>query len=122
MVSVRPLGKFVIQYVDFGNKFLVENKDIWQLDDWLMELPKLAVHCSLVGVTSKDGPWKADQEVDRCFNAPRYQCVFLENVEGVYRVSMYNNGVSVADMLLEKGLAEASAAPEAAAVELKGKY
>lgn len=79
----------------------------------------MAVHCSLVGVAPKDGEWKADPEIDLCFNAPRYQCVFQECVEDHYKVSLWNNGVSVADMLVEKQLAAMS--EHQSSVTLKGK-
>ncbi|CAH2981454.1 unnamed protein product [Chilo suppressalis] len=105
IVSVQPFSKFIVRYVDFGNKQLVDAKDIWQLDSELMELPKMAVHCSLLGVAPKDGEWKADPEIDLCFNAPRYQCVFQEMAEEQFKVSLWNNGTSVADMLVEKQLA-----------------
>ncbi|XP_072947620.1 protein tudor [Epargyreus clarus] len=108
IVSVQPFSKFIVRYVDFGNKQLVDAKDLWQLDKQLMDLPKMAVHCSLVGVSPKDGEWKADPEIDLCFNAPRYQCVFQECVEETYKVSLWNNGASVADMLVEKQLAALS--------------
>ncbi|KPJ08016.1 Maternal protein tudor [Papilio machaon] len=108
VVSVQPFSKFIVRYVDFGNKQLVDAKDIWQLDRQLLELPKMAVHCSLIGVAPKDGEWKSDPEIDLCFNAPRYQCVFQDNVDGQYKVSLWNNGVSVADMLVEKQLASLS--------------
>ncbi|XP_013172201.1 PREDICTED: maternal protein tudor-like isoform X2 [Papilio xuthus] len=108
VVSVQPFSKFIVRYVDFGNKQLVDAKDIWQLDRQLLDLPKMAVHCSLIGVSPKDGEWKADPEIDLCFNAPRYQCVFQDNVDGQYKVSLWNNGVSVADMLVEKQLASLS--------------
>ncbi|KAI8426044.1 hypothetical protein MSG28_005011 [Choristoneura fumiferana] len=104
VVAVQPFSKFIVQYVDFGNKQLVDAKDIWQLDSQLMELPKMAIHCSLVGVAPKDGEWKANPEIDLCFNAPRYQCVFQDCVEGLYQVSLWNNGASVMDMLAEKQL------------------
>ncbi|XP_068618170.1 maternal protein tudor-like isoform X2 [Battus philenor] len=105
VVSVQPFSKFIVRYVDFGNKQLVDAKDIWQLDRQLLELPKMAVHCALVGVSPKDGEWKADPEIDLCFNAPRYQCVFQDCVDGQYKVSLWNNGVGVADTLVEKQLA-----------------
>ncbi|XP_026316953.1 maternal protein tudor-like isoform X3 [Hyposmocoma kahamanoa] len=105
VVSVQPFSKFIVRYVDFGNKQLVDAKDIWQLDRQLMDLPKMAVHCSLLGVAPKDGEWKASPDVDLCFNAPRYQCVFQEYVESHWKVSLWNNGVNVADTLIEKQLA-----------------
>ncbi|KAL4702431.1 hypothetical protein ACJJTC_003056 [Scirpophaga incertulas] len=105
IVSVQPFSKFIVRYVDFGNKQLVDAKDIWQLDSELMSLPKMAVHCSLMGVAPRDGEWKADPEIDLCFNAPRYQCVFQDTTEDQYKVSLWNNGASVADMLVEKQLA-----------------
>ncbi|CAK1585968.1 unnamed protein product [Parnassius mnemosyne] len=105
VVSVQPFSKFIVRYVDFGNKQLVDAKDIWQLDRQLLDLPIMAVHCSLVGVAPKDGEWKADPEIDLCFNAPRYQCVFTDCQDGQHKVSLWNNGVSVADMLVEKQLA-----------------
>lgn len=118
IVSAQPFGKFIVQYIDFGNKFLVDARDIWQLDQQLMELPKMAVHCFLLGVAPKDGEWKANKDIDLCFNAPRYQCVFQELVEDKYKVSLWNNGASVADMLVEKELAVA--AQQGSAVTLKG--
>ncbi|CAH2090850.1 unnamed protein product [Euphydryas editha] len=105
IVSVQPFSKFIVRYVDFGNKQLVDAKDIWQMERELMELPKMAIHCSLSGVGPKTGEWKADPDIDLCFNAPRYQCVFQEYVEDQYKVSLWNNGVSVADLLVEKQLA-----------------
>ncbi|XP_032520783.2 maternal protein tudor-like isoform X1 [Danaus plexippus] len=105
IVSVQPFSKFIVRYVDFGNKQLVDAKDIWQMESELMELPKMAVHCSLTGVSPKDCEWKADPEIDLCFNAPRYQCVFQEYADDQFKVSLWNNGVSVADMLVEKQLA-----------------
>lgn len=118
VVAVQPFSKFIVQYVDFGNKQLVDAKDIWQLDSQLMELPKMAIHCSLVGVAPKDGEWKANPEIDLCFNAPRYQCVFQESVEGLYQVSLWNNGASVLDMLAEKQLVVLS--EQQSSVTLKG--
>ncbi|KAM3966126.1 LOW QUALITY PROTEIN: tudor domain containing protein [Aphomia sociella] len=109
IVAVQPSSKFIVRYVDFGNKQLVDAKDIWQLDRQLMELPKMAVHCSLLGVVPIDGEWKANPEIDLCFNAPRYQCVFQDYLdEQQYKVSLWNNGVSVADTLVEKNLAALS--------------
>lgn len=118
VVSVQPFSKFIVRYVDFGNKQVVDAKDIWQLDQQLMELPKMAVHCSLVGVVPKDGEWKANPEIDLCFNAPRYQCVFQECAEEQYHVSLWNNGVSVADLLFEKEFAVLS--DHQSSVTLKG--
>ncbi|CAH2039405.1 unnamed protein product, partial [Iphiclides podalirius] len=105
VVSPQPLSKYIVRYVDFGNKQLVDARDIWQMDRSLLALPRMAVHCSLLGVAPKDGEWKADPEVDLCFNAPRYQCVFQDCVEGQHAVSLWNNGLSVADTLVEKQLA-----------------
>lgn len=119
IVSVQPFSKFIVRYVDFGNKQLVDAKDIWQMESELMELPKMAVHCSLTGVSPKDCEWKADPEIDLCFNAPRYQCVFQEYADDQFKVSLWNNGVSVADMLVEKQLAVLS--ENLSSVTLKGK-
>ncbi|XP_063547585.1 uncharacterized protein LOC134755037 [Cydia strobilella] len=52
-----------------------------------------------------------------CFNAPRYQCVFQECVEGQYQVLLWNNGASVMDMLLEKQLAVLSEQQSSVAFE-----
>lgn len=120
IVSVQPFSKFIVRYVDFGNKQLVDVRDIWQLDRQLMELPKMAVYCSLIGVAPKDGEWKADADIDLCFNAPRYQCVFQEIQEEQYRVFLWNNGVSVADTLVEKELA--ITAEHQSSVTLKGQH
>lgn len=117
--SVQPFSKFIVRYVDFGNKQLVDAKDIWQMDRQMLELPKMAVCCSLSGVAPVDGEWKPDNKVDLCFNAPRYQCVFQELVDDKYKVSLWNNGVSVADMLVEKELAILS--EHQSSVTLKGK-
>ncbi|XP_049706830.2 maternal protein tudor isoform X1 [Helicoverpa armigera] len=109
IVSVQPFSKFIVRYVDFGNKQLVDAKDIWQMDRQMMELPKMAVCCSLSGVVPMEGEWKPNNpDIDLCFNAPRYQCVFQEFVDEHYKVSLWNNGVSVADMLVEKQLAKLS--------------
>lgn len=118
VMSVQPFSKFIVRYVDFGNKQLVDAKDIWQMDKSLMDVPKMAIHCSLIGVTPSEGQWKADPEIDLCFNAPRYQCVFQECSEEQYKVSLWNNGVSVADMLVEKQLAKPT--EHQSSVTLKG--
>ncbi|XP_050666481.1 tudor domain-containing 6-like isoform X3 [Leptidea sinapis] len=108
IVSVEPFSKYIVQYIDFGNEQLVDAKDIWQLDQELMELPKMAVHCSLAGVVPVDGEWMANPDIDLCFSAPRYQCIFHECMDDRFKVSLWNNSVSVADMLVEKQLASVS--------------
>ncbi|XP_059059729.1 maternal protein tudor-like [Achroia grisella] len=109
VLAVQSPSQFIVKYVDFGNKHLVEAKDIWQLNRQLMELPKIAVHCSLLGVSPKDGAWKASPELDHCFSASRYQCVFQDCLEDQqYIVTLWNNGASVADTLVEKSLAALS--------------
>lgn len=120
VISCQPLGKYIVQYVDFGNKFLVDLRDIWQLEQELMELPKMAVHCSLLGVSPKEGEWKANNDIDLCFNAPRYQCIFHDFVDSKHKVALWNNGISVADKLIEKELAVNS--KETSSIALKGDY
>lgn len=107
VVSHQPHGKYCVQYVDFGNKLVVDCQQIWQLDEQFMTIPKMAIHCSLLGKgeVPSDADWQYSKETDAYFRAKQYQCVFKEITNRVghhqYHVMLCNNAINVADALAQ---------------------
>ncbi|KAK2576789.1 hypothetical protein KPH14_005431 [Odynerus spinipes] len=99
---------YIVQYIDFGNRALVNKNDIYPVERKLMQLPKQACHCSLLNIkplTSSNWTGVNTQAIDACFNADKYECLFHNIENDMYIVSLSNRGENVADMLVSKNLA-----------------
>lgn len=73
-----------------------------------MQLPKLAVQCSLRDIVpNNNSTWsKSDNTaIDNCFNADKYKCIFHDFSDNQYTVSLIHNGQNVGNMLVHKNLA-----------------
>lgn len=102
-----------MQYIDFGNRALVNKNDIYQVERKLMQLPKQAYHCSLQNIKPFIGSkWSEvnTQAIDDCFNADKYGCLFHNIENDKYIVSLNNCGQDVAYILVNKNLASYTAA------------
>ncbi|KAL2735605.1 maternal protein tudor-like isoform X1 [Vespula squamosa] len=100
--------EYIVQYIDFGNRALVNKSDIYQVEKKLMQLPKQAYHCSLQNIKPFIGSkWSEinTQAIDDCFNADKYGCLFHNIENDKYIVSLNNCGQDVADILINKNLA-----------------
>ncbi|XP_047349819.1 maternal protein tudor-like isoform X3 [Vespa velutina] len=100
--------EYIVQYIDFGNRALVNKSDIYQVERKLMQLPKQAYHCSLQNIKPFIGSkWSEvnTQAIDNCFNADKYGCLFHNIENDKYIVSLNNCGQDVANILVNKNLA-----------------
>ncbi|XP_043669520.1 maternal protein tudor isoform X2 [Vespula pensylvanica] len=100
--------EYIVQYIDFGNRALVNKSDIYQVEKKLMQLPKQAYHCSLQNIKPFIGSkWSEvnTQAIDDCFNADKYGCLFHNIENDKYIVSLNNCGQDVANILVNKNLA-----------------
>ncbi|EZA47491.1 Maternal protein tudor [Ooceraea biroi] len=99
---------YIVQYIDFGNCATVNQRNIYEVEKAFMQLPKLAMQCSLKDIVPcNDSSWSnVDNDTfDSCFNADKYECIFHSSDNNQYTVSLIHNGQDVGKMLVENNLA-----------------
>jgi hypothetical protein len=102
----------VVEFVDYGNCDIVTRNNVWEMEARFMALPKQALPCCLRGVKAVGSQWSGgDEGVDKYFKVETFSCTFHDWEQGKYNVSlMSERGKSIADHLLEDGLATAQVA------------
>lgn len=72
-----------------------------------MQLPKLAVQCTLGNIVPKNLSWSDvnNDALDNCFNGDKYECIFHTLNGDQYTISLSHNGQDVGDTLVKKNLA-----------------
>lgn len=108
IINVDQMGAYVVQYIDFGNCATLNQYSIFSVEKKFMQLPKLAVQCSLKDIVpNNNSNWsKVDSTaLDNCFNADKYECTFHSFSDNQYTISLVHNGQNVGDMLVQKNLA-----------------
>lgn len=106
VISVEPNAKYVVQYVDVGNRREVNITDIWQMDKSLITIPRMAIHCSLIGIKERDGNWESNPQMTECFDALIFRCLAVNCLRLPYKVSLWgdNDDVDIKATLIERGL------------------
>ncbi|XP_023716578.1 maternal protein tudor isoform X3 [Cryptotermes secundus] len=108
--EVLDTSSLIVQFVDYGNCDIVKQNDVWHIEARFMDLPKQALSCCLRGVEAPDSQWsRGDKGVDKYFEAEKFCCTFHNCEQNKYSVSLMSEGKSIADQLLEDGLAVAQA-------------
>jgi hypothetical protein len=122
--EVLDASSLIVQFVDYGNCDVVKMSDVWHIEARFMTLPKQAFLCSLKGVKAPDSQWsRGDMGVDKHFEAGKFRCTFHNYEECKYSVSlMSEEGKSIADKLLEDGLAVAQVHSETVKTADASKY
>ena len=108
ILNTSAQNAYVVQYVDFGNCASVNSRNIYPVEKKFMQLPRLAVQCSLKNIVpNNNSNWsKVDNNaLDNCFNAEKYKCTFHDLNDNLYTISLIHNGQDVGDMLVQKNLA-----------------
>ncbi|XP_012147140.2 protein tudor isoform X1 [Megachile rotundata] len=108
IIELNKLNGHLVQYIDFGNNAVVDPRKIYSVEKKLMQLPKQAIHCSLLNIIPQDGlSWSKvnTTEIDNCFNADKFECVFHDIKDDKYVISLSNNGNDVATTLVQKNIA-----------------
>lgn len=96
----------VVQYVDYGDRAMVDLSKIYPVEKKFMVLPKQAVLCGLKNLAPISGSnWSNATEIGKVFAAEKYDCIFHELKNDKYLISMKANGVDVGNALVQKGLA-----------------
>lgn len=100
---------YIIQYIDFGNCAIVDQRNIYPVEKKFMQLPKLAVQCSLSDIVPNNNNlnWSEvdNDALDNCFNADKYECVFHSFSDNQYLISLNRDGQDVGNMLVQQNLA-----------------
>jgi len=98
---------YVVQYIDFGNCAIVDRRNIYPVEKKFMQLPRLAVRCSLRDIVPNNNNWfEVDNNaLDNCFNADKYECIFHSFNDDQYIISLNCNGQDVGNMLIQQNLA-----------------
>ncbi|XP_012059363.1 PREDICTED: maternal protein tudor-like [Atta cephalotes] len=102
------MDTYVIRYIDFGNCASVNRRNIYPVEKKFMQLPKLAVLCSLkdIGPNNNSNWFGVDNNaLDACFNADKYECTFHSFNDDLYVISLNRNGQDVGSMLIQQNLA-----------------
>jgi len=107
--EIPDTTSLVVQFVDYGNCDVVMRSNVWEMEARFMALPKQALPCCLRGVKAVGSQWSGgDEGVDKYFKVETFSCTFHDYEKGKYTVSlMSEGGKSIADQLLEDGLAVA---------------
>ncbi|XP_011690886.1 PREDICTED: maternal protein tudor isoform X2 [Wasmannia auropunctata] len=106
-----------IQYIDFGNCATVHRHNIYPVEKKFMQLPKLAVQCSLKDISNSNWLKVDNNALDSYFNADKYECIFHSFKDDQYIISLNNNGQDVGDMLVQQNLAITTAVETTGATE-----
>ncbi|XP_015178527.1 PREDICTED: maternal protein tudor isoform X2 [Polistes dominula] len=101
--------EYIVQYIDFGNRSLVNKNNIYQVERKLMQLPRQAYYCSLQNIKPYvNSEWSEinPQAMDDCFNADKYGCLFHSIENDKYIVSLTDHEhEDVTRTLVNKNLA-----------------
>ena len=107
----KPLGH-VVQYVDYGDRAMVDRQKIFPVERKFTKLPKQAVFCGLKNIAPPSGSnWSNSAETEKYFNVEKLECTFLEFKNNKYLTSLKNKGNDLASALVDKNLAILSTAP-----------
>ncbi|XP_018353792.1 PREDICTED: maternal protein tudor-like isoform X2 [Trachymyrmex septentrionalis] len=102
------MDAYVVRYIDFGNCASVDRRNIYPVEKKFMQLPKLAVLCSLKDIgPNNNSNWSEvdNNALDACFNADKYECTFHSFSDDLYIISLNRNGQDVSSMLIQQNLA-----------------
>lgn len=106
IIELKSWSEYLVYFVDFGNKCIVNTNQIWPLSSELLQLPKLALKCSLSSISPAVVKWTSDFQEDKFFSSPPYQCRFLSRGADFYSISLSSkDGVSVEEALVNENLA-----------------
>lgn len=98
--------KYKVQYVDFGNISLVDNRKIWQVEKTFMNLPIQAIKCGISNLKpANNETWVAAEDLDRIFNKEQFTAVFDGCDEEKYYIQIFDNDIDIRQQLIDSGLA-----------------
>lgn len=98
------LKKYRMQSIDYGNKFLCMQNELFELEKSFIKLPPLAISCSLIDVIrnhSREETLKLiDRYVDGCKSM---SCEFVESNDEVTFVQFSIDGIDLKTKMIEDG-------------------
>ena len=103
----KSLGT-IVRYIDYGNRAIVDPKQMYRVEKRFMELPKQAVNCSLKNIVPANGmSWSNAnrEELVKLFDIDNLECTFHEYDGTKYITSLNKAGIDVAGQLVEKSVA-----------------
>ncbi|XP_026293854.2 maternal protein tudor [Frankliniella occidentalis] len=103
-VKIEKGGKFGIQYVDYGNKSLVDPSHVYGLQSQFACLPAQAILCELSDVLPLNGQWAKDPELKKLFQG-QFTCFVLKAAEVSTVQLLKDKDQDMAGQLQQMGLA-----------------
>ena len=113
IIEVNANRNHIVQYVDFGNRATLDQRNMFPVEKKYMTLPKQAIKCSLKNVIPANGKSWSNMnynEVYKYFDADELECTYHEEKDEKHFVSLSNNGTDVAGSLVAEKLAQFSVA------------
>ncbi|OXU22838.1 hypothetical protein TSAR_002680 [Trichomalopsis sarcophagae] len=106
----KPRGH-VVQYIDYGDRAMVDPRNIYPVERKYMKLPKQAIFCALKNIAPTPGSnWSNTAELAKLFGAEKFDCIFHELKNDKYLISLSSNGIDIGSALVDKNVAVFSTA------------
>jgi tudor domain-containing protein 1/4/6/7 len=105
-VEIRK-EEYIVQSIDLGNHAIVKQCLIYPVEKKFMQLPKLAIQCSLKNIIpNNNSNWsEMDNKILDCFTADKNECIFHNFSDDQYTISLNRDGQDVGNMLVQQNLA-----------------
>ncbi|XP_043919459.1 tudor domain-containing protein 15 [Protopterus annectens] len=114
--QVFPNGSLEVEFIDYGNSAIVNDSDIYQLNDKFLAKPRLSLHVSLCGAQGTDagGSWsnEAVQYFAGKLNDKAVTCEFFQLSGQQWRVRITYDDKDIAEELIARNLAVCILSPK----------
>lgn len=98
------LKKYRAQCLDYGNKVLCVQNELFELEKSFTKLPPLAIGCSLTDVVRTNSREEIIKVIDRYVDASKtMSCEFIETKDSVTFVKFSIDGIDLKTKMLEDG-------------------
>ncbi|XP_043481522.1 uncharacterized protein LOC122510734 isoform X2 [Leptopilina heterotoma] len=106
IIEIKGNRSYLVQYVDFGNKATVEQRQLYPVEKRFMIIPKQGIRCSLKDIFPVDGgSWtnRNSQGVEQyLYDEGEFECTYHEEKDNKYLISLSHNKIDVVKALVEK--------------------
>lgn len=98
------MKKYRAQMIDFGNKVVCAQSELFELEKSFTKLPPLAINCSLINVIRNRSREEILNSIDRYVDASKpMSCEFVETNDEVTFVKFSIDGVDLKTRMIEDG-------------------
>ncbi|KAJ1522671.1 hypothetical protein ONE63_001837 [Megalurothrips usitatus] len=105
VIKIQKGNKFGVQYIDYGNKALLESNHIYGLLHQYSDFPAHAIPCQLKDVKPPGEKWVKSSSLAEYFSSGEFTLSFHDAESECCTVSLKRNGIDVGTDLISKKLA-----------------